>query len=239
MTWYGMDTTSFALAGLDFKGYKAILQEITALGFNSIRIPLSDELVKDSSKIEIATKWLRAQNPRDVPPHLHPLQLLDRVVDTAQSLHLMIILDNHFSKARAATHVASDVVKRVLGVRPDSETTWATDGYTEKQSIADWVTLTKRYKNYGSLSVSISGDEPHTDHTGDTWTLKDYLTRGATWGPCRPSVVGKARQLVGKEQRLGEGGRGCGRCDSKGEPARASLRRGSAALSQSERQVRR
>jgi endoglucanase len=191
-----MQTTSFALAGLNIRPYTAILQEIARLGFNSIRIPLSDQLVGSNSRIRIASRWLRAQNHGDVPPHLHPLQLLDRVVRAAQSLNLMIILDNHFSKARPATQVAND---SRLGGRPAtrraSETTWAADGYTEKEWIQDWVTLAKRYRGDPNVIGFDLRNEPHTDHTGPAWTLKDYLTRGATWGRCGPALCGKLSRL--------------------------------------------
>jgi endoglucanase len=195
VTWFGMESTSYTLAGLNFKPYTAILREIADLGFNSIRIPLTDELVKNNSRIKIAPKWMRAQDRHDVPRHIHPLQFLDKVVAAAGALHLMIILDNHFSKARPASKVANHIARRGSGAHKDSETTWAADGYTEKQWITDWVSLTKRYRNNPTVIGYDLRNEPHTDHTGNTWTLKDYVTRGATWGPCTPTLCGKLARL--------------------------------------------
>ena len=192
VTWYGMQSTTFTLAGLDFKPYTAILQEIANLGFNSIRIPLSDQLVKYNSKIKISPKWMRAQNTKDLPRNCHPLYLLNKVVAAAGRLHLMIILDNHFSAARKASDVANHVGIRHDVVRKNTEPTWASDGYTTKQWIDDWLTLAKWYQKNPTVIGFDLRNEPHTDHSHSYWSLNDYLTRGATWGPCTPALCGTA-----------------------------------------------
>jgi endoglucanase len=190
-----MQSTTFTLAGLNFRPYTAILQEIADLGFNSVRIPLSDELVKYNKKIKINPKWMKKQNTQDVPRYIHPLQFLDKVIAAAGRLHLMIILDNHFSKARPAKDVASHVGVKRGAVRRATEPTWASDGYTEKQWIADWVGLTKRYLKDPTVIGFDLRNEPHTDHNHPYWTLKDYLTHGATWGPCTQALCGNSSKL--------------------------------------------
>jgi endoglucanase len=190
VTWYGMQSTTFTFAGLDIRPYTAILQEIANLGFNSIRIPITDEDVKYNSKIKISPKWMKAQNPKILPHNIHPLQLLDKVITAATQLHLMIILDNHFSKNRAASDVANDVGVRHGVVRKNSETTWAADGYTEKDWIQDWLAITKRYEKNPDVIGFDLRNEPHTDHYHNHWTLRDYVLYGATWGPCTVQLCG-------------------------------------------------
>jgi aryl-phospho-beta-D-glucosidase BglC (GH1 family) len=195
VTWYGMQTTSWALAGLNYQPYGVILSEIAKLGFNSIRIPISDQLVRQSSKLQIKPKYLLAQDPGDINPHIHPLQLLDKVVAAAARLNLMVILDNHFSKARAAADVSNNARVRGAAVRRDGEATWTADGYTEKQWIADWVSVAKRYAGSSNVIGFDLRNEPHTDYQHHQWTLHDYLTHGATWGPCTVSLCGADMKL--------------------------------------------
>ena len=190
VTWYGMQSTTFTFAGLDFRPYTAILQEIADLGFNSIRIPITDQDVKYNSRIKIAPKWMKAQNPKIIPLHLHPLALLKKVITAAGALHLMVILDNHFSANRPASNVANDVGVRKSVVRKNTDTTWVADGYSEKDWINDWLKITKIYKNTPTVIGYDLRNEPHTEFSGTPWSLMDYLRRGATWGPCTPAHCG-------------------------------------------------
>ena len=118
VTWYGMQTTNWAPAGLDDQNYLLILNEIKNLGFNSIRIPLSDQLVQDNSKLYVKKDVIDACVSLLNGLRLHPLQLLDKIVAGARALNLMVILDNHFSQARPATDTASHVAKRMRPRRP-------------------------------------------------------------------------------------------------------------------------
>lgn len=203
VTWYGFQSTNFVLAGLDFKPIDVILKTIANLGFNSVRIPLSDQLVKYNSKIVINPKWMKAEPPA-FRRHLHPLTLLDRVVAQAKADHLMIILDNHFSKARNASDVANHSNARPRASRRTARrasssyacraTTacplWYGAGYTQRQWIADWVSLTKRYLNNPTVIGYDLRNEPHTNWQGHNWNLHDYLNGGATWGPCPKRLCG-------------------------------------------------
>ncbi|HEV3311100.1 MAG TPA: cellulase family glycosylhydrolase, partial [Chloroflexota bacterium] len=105
-TWYGFQSTNFAPVGLDSETYQAVLSEIARLGFNSVRIPLSDQLVKHNKSITIPLKWLKAE-PKPFRRNLHPLKLLDDIVKQAADDHLMVILDNHFSRARDGNDVSN------------------------------------------------------------------------------------------------------------------------------------
>ena len=100
--WYGMDTTNFVPAGLDFQSYKTILAEIKRLGFNSIRFSISEQMVRYNSKLHVGKKYIK-KDPE--LKGLHPLQVLDRIVAEAHRLGLFLILDNHSSVAGYAANV--------------------------------------------------------------------------------------------------------------------------------------
>lgn len=177
VTWYGMESLFHVPAGLDFRSYKHILLEIKDLGFNSVRIPLTDRLVAHNLRIHVDGHVAKDQELLG----LHPLAVLDRIVAAAQQLHLFVILDNHQSTDRR------------VAVNPGvGDALWTAKGYPESTWIHDWVKLAKRYDTghfcgrvaCGNEPTVIGFDlrnEPHTAPPGP-WTLKAYLTQGSTWG---------------------------------------------------------
>jgi endoglucanase len=164
VTWFGMETTNYVPDGLDIRSYWQIMQEIKSLGFNSIRLTISDQMVRDNDKIRISLK-----NVTHDPglAGLHPLDVLDRLVLAAKDTHLMVILDNHGS--RASSPKTSNI-----------EPTWTY--YTEQGWIDDWIALANRYRKRPTVIGFDLRNEPHTAGPGP-WTLKTYLKQGATWGP--------------------------------------------------------
>src|SRR5579872_1714810 len=46
VTWYGMESSNWVPAGLEFQRYTIIMDEVKLLGFNTIRLPFSNELVE-------------------------------------------------------------------------------------------------------------------------------------------------------------------------------------------------
>ena len=190
VTWYGMQTTFFVPAGLNFLRYTDILAEVKRLGFNSIRVPISDDAVRYNSKERVSKKYILANSDLK---GLHPLGMLDRIITAAQKLGLMIILDNHFTKARTPSSYGENSVRnssQPTGACSRGEAIWSCAGYTEQDWINDWLTLTHRYFNNPTVIGYDLRNEPHTNGPGP-WTLKTYLTQGATWGPY-PSKLWKA-----------------------------------------------
>lgn len=161
--WFGMETTNFVPDGLNFLPYATILTEIKAAGFNTIRLSISEEMVRFSKRLVPDPTTIRA-NPELAT--LHPLQILDRIVGAARRIGIFVILDNHGSLAGS---------KRTSHI----EATWTY--YTEKGWIHDWLTLVRRYRHDPTVIGMDIRNEPHTAGPGP-WTLKTYLTQGATWG---------------------------------------------------------
>src|SRR5580693_5280159 len=46
INWYGFETTAAVAHGLTTQDYKTILQTIKTLGYNTVRIPLSNQMVE-------------------------------------------------------------------------------------------------------------------------------------------------------------------------------------------------
>ena len=49
VNWYGFETTRAVAGGLTSQDYKVVLQNIESLGYNTIRIPLSKQIVESPS----------------------------------------------------------------------------------------------------------------------------------------------------------------------------------------------
>lgn len=162
VNWYGAEGPDFVPGGLDRRSYMQILLTIKGLGFNTVRLPYSNELVE--------------RNPRvyrhlDANPALrgrHALSILDAIVDGARRAGLMVILDNH----------RSDAGWSALG-----SGRWYTPRYPESAWIADWLTLARRYShNTAVVGVDVR-NEPHSNGPGLEILALGYLRQGATWGP--------------------------------------------------------
>lgn len=116
-----------------------MLDQIKSLGYNTIRLPYSNQLFDSSSK------------PSGIDYSLNPdlqglqgLQLMDKIVDYATGIGLHIILDQH---------------------RPDASgqsALWYTPAYPESRWIADWQMLAAHYKNNPLVIGADLHNEPHT-----------------------------------------------------------------------------
>lgn len=165
VTWYGMESSYWVPAGLDYQPYIAIMDLVKRLGYNTIRLPYSDQLVE---KNPIVRRGVRA-NPEFEGQHA--LTMMDAIVGYAWKIGLKIILDDH--RSRAATP------KRVNFL---DEALWYTKAYPQSAWIHDLRTLALRYQGNDAVIGFDLRNEPHTAGPGP-WNLHAYLTQGATWGP--------------------------------------------------------
>ena len=87
----------FAVDGLNKQPLDAIVATIVALGFNCVRLPFSLELLFEDPPVP-AIAVDPALNP-DLPPGIRGMALLDRTIEAMTSAGLMVVLNNHNSKA--------------------------------------------------------------------------------------------------------------------------------------------
>lgn len=164
-TWYGMESSYWVPAGLDYQPYQRILDLVKSLGYNTIRLPYSNELVETNPVVTDKV----AANPQFRGEHA--MQVMDSIIRYAGRIGLKIILDDHRCRA-----------SRPKSVNYLDEPLWYTAQYPESAWIADWKALASRYADSDAVIGFDLRNEPHTDGPGP-WTAQAYLHQGATWGP--------------------------------------------------------
>lgn len=141
VNWFGFESPNYAPHGLWTRGYKSMMDQMVQLGFNTIRLPFSDQLF-DAGSVPNGIDF--AQNP-DLKG-LSGLQIMDKIVDYAGKIGLRIILDHHRSDAGAGT---------------EGSGLWYTSAYPESRWIADWTMLAAHYAGNPTVIGADLHNEPH------------------------------------------------------------------------------
>jgi len=128
VNWYGFEELDYTPAGLEIESLDNISSTIASMGFNSIRLPFSLEMVIEDAPIR---DEVIAANP-DLYG-VTALGLLDAVIDSLARHGLVTILDNHSSEA--VWYSAENGL-------------WYTDEYPEEVWISTWELLAERYKDH-------------------------------------------------------------------------------------------
>ena len=151
INWYGFETTRAVAGGLTSQDYKVILQTIKTQGFNTVRIPLSNQMV-ESPSVPSSVGFSNGGGAINSDLNgLNSLQILDKIVSDAGTLGLKVILDNHRSEA---------------GDSAESSGLWYTSSYPESAWINDWKTLATRYLNNSTVIGFDLRNEPHNAYSG-------------------------------------------------------------------------
>jgi len=154
--WYGFDQKEFVPGGLDHATLAQIIEQIHALGLNSIRLPWANET---SEKNPIVPDYAVKSNPQFRGKHA--LDVMDAVIAALARAHIMVILDNHVSRA---DWCCKD---------DDGNGLWYNADYPEEKWLADWRAIVLRYK---SQPWVVGAD------------LRNELRSGAQWGGSDPKV---------------------------------------------------
>ena len=156
INWSGFETTSEVVHGLYAQDYKYILDGIKSNGYNTVRLPYSNQMVETPIvPSEISFSNASGAINADLEG-LNSLQILDRIVDYAGEIGLRILLDNHRSEA---------------GETAEANGLWYTDAYPESAWISDWELLAERYAGNSTVIGMDLRDEPHAVGSGGAcWT---------------------------------------------------------------------
>ncbi len=138
VNWFGFETNTFVVHGLQSRNYRDMLKQIKSLGYNTIRLPYSSQLFDQSSQPQGIDY---TENP-DLKG-LQGLALMDKIVNAASQLGLHIILDHHRSSASGQSAL------------------WYTAAYPESRWISDWQMLAKHYQNNPMVVGADLDNEPH------------------------------------------------------------------------------
>ena len=151
INWYGFETTDAVVHGLTSQDYKAILGTIHTQGYNTVRIPFSNQMVETpGTNLNISYYGNFGPINTDLQG-LNSLQVLDKIVAYAGSIGLKIILDNHRSEA---------------GNSAEPNGLWYTSSYPESNWIADWQMLAARYAGNPAVIGFDLRNEPHNAYAG-------------------------------------------------------------------------
>jgi endoglucanase len=160
INWYGFETPDEIAHGLWVQDYHTILNDIKSLGYNTIRIPFSNQMVEDPI---VPQNLAFSSNSGPINTDLeglNALQDLQKIVTAAGQAGLKVILDDHRSEA---------------GESAEANGLWYTSTYTSQDWVNDWVTLATMFANNPTVVGFDLRNEPHTP-AGDTYA------EGATWG---------------------------------------------------------
>jgi endoglucanase len=166
INWYGFETPDEIAHGLWAQDYHTIINDIKSLGYNTIRIPFSNQMVEDPI-VPTNLSFYNATGPINTDLEgLNALQDLQKIVTYAGEAGLKVILDDHRSEA---------------GESAEANGLWYTSTYTSQDWVNDWVTLAKMFAGNPTVVGFDLRNEPHTP-AGDTYA------EGATWGTGDPTT---------------------------------------------------
>ncbi len=150
VNWYGFDQKEYVVGGLDHAPLSTIVDEILALGVNSVRLPWANETLERNP---VVPDYAVKANPQFKGKHA--MEVMDAVIDALAKAHIMVILDNHMSRADWCCD------------EKDGNGLWYNAEYPESKWLTDWQTITERYKHQNWV---IGAD------------LRNELRSGAAWG---------------------------------------------------------
>lgn len=140
VNWYGAHDFRMVPAGLDRQPVSAIVRSIIEMGFNSVRLPFSNAMLRAVSVDPAAV----AANPDLIGKS--PLAVYDRVIDELTKEGVVVIINNHTSHAMWCCGY-------------DEDGLWFTDDYPESQWLQDWVLMAERYHyNPGVVGVDLRNE---------------------------------------------------------------------------------
>ncbi len=151
INWYGFETTRAVAGGLTSQDYKSVLSTVKNLGYNTIRVPMSNQMVETPS-YPGSINYSNSSGAINTDLNgLNSLQILDKIVSYAGTIGLKIILDNHRSEA---------------GDGAEGSGLWYTGSYSENAWISDWTNLASRYLNNPTVVGFDLRNEPHNATSG-------------------------------------------------------------------------
>ncbi len=156
VNWYGFDEKQFVAGGLDRAPLARIVRLIKRIGVNSVRLPWANETLERNP---IVPDYAVEANPQFKGKHA--MQVMDAVVDALAQAHIMVILDDHVSRADWCCS------------ETDGNGLWYNAEYPETKWIGDWKIMARRYRNQPWV---VGAD------------LRNELRDGATWGGSNPKL---------------------------------------------------
>ena len=154
VNWYGFDQKEYVPGGLDHAPLAQIIEQIRNIGVNSVRLPWANETLEHNP---LPPAYAIAANPQFKGKHA--LEIMDAVIAALARAHIMVILDNHVSRADWCCS------------ETDGNGLWYNAEYPEEHWLSDWQSIAHRYRNQPWV---VGAD------------LRNELRNGAAWGGSDP-----------------------------------------------------
>jgi endoglucanase len=138
VNWFGLETSNFAPHGLWARSMDSMLDQISELGYNCLRVPFCTEMFDQGS---VPNSINTSLNP-DLAG-LNAIGILDRLIEKCEERGLKVILDRHRPSAAGQSAL------------------WYTDRYSEERWISDWEMLAERYQDQPTVVGFDLHNEPH------------------------------------------------------------------------------
>lgn len=154
VNWFGFETENYVVHGLWSRGYKDMMDQMKAAGYNTIRLPFSNQILEQNRQPNGIDY---AQNP-DLQG-LTSIQIMDKIIGYAGQINMKILLDRHRPTGTAQSEL------------------WYTSQVSETKWIDDWKTLALRYKGNNTVIGADLHNEPHNaacwgcGNTATDWRL--------------------------------------------------------------------
>ncbi len=156
VNWYGFDEGEYVAGGLDHAPLSHIIALIQKTCVNSVRLPWANETLLSDPLIQ---DYAVAANPQFKGKRA--MEVMDAVIDALARAHIMVVLDNHVSRADWCCS------------ETDGNGLWYSEQYPEEQWLKDWAELARRYAHQPWV---VGAD------------LRNELRNGAAWGGTNPKL---------------------------------------------------
>lgn len=141
INWFGAESEIYTPHGLWARNYRDIIDQIAAMGFNSVRIPFSGDVCNETRYPTSGTINF-SLNPELADKT--SIQVLDTIIGYMNEKGLYVILDHH---------------RRTAGDGADGSPT--SEGYTLSNWIASWQFMANRYTGVEFVLGADLHNEPH------------------------------------------------------------------------------
>ncbi len=157
VNWSGFEASIGVLEGLYARDMYSALEQIKDLGFNCVRIPWANSILRDGATYQAANYWVKDSYGYDGTPEAgpysnldlqditKPIEVMDLIVNWCQENDMKIILDCHSREPNGYL----------------TEKTWFTNITSEEQWIEDWVFMANRYKDNSAVIGMDINNEPN------------------------------------------------------------------------------
>src|SRR6266700_361088 len=140
INWFGFESSTYVVHGLGQRDYHDLLRQVKTLGYNTVRLPFSDQLFFASS-VPNCISFNNGMN-KDLQG-LTGVQILDKIVAAAGQLGLRIVLDHHGVDAGSQVQL------------------WSASDCSVSCFESDWQMLARRYLGNPTIIGADLDNEPH------------------------------------------------------------------------------